>query len=129
MIPTAHHTCRNYNPQRTAMKRIVRTALRRSLSTSSRHGGKYNEPLSGNDMPRSGGIASMMRLPVQTDSQGKNAHLFQFISCIGHVPICVTYRAPSPRYNGSDKTACADHDPTYNLSLFVNNHQVMSYNL
>lgn len=126
MIPTAHHTFSN--PQRTAMKRIIRIALCRSLSTSSRHGGKYNEPLSGNDMPRSGGIASMMRLPVQTDSQGKNAHLFQLISCTGHVPI-VTYRTPSPRYNGSDKTACADHDPTYNLSLFVNNHQVMSYSL
>lgn len=32
---------------------------------------KYNEPLSGHDMPRAGGIASMMRLPVQSSSDGK----------------------------------------------------------
>lgn len=32
------------------------------------HGGtEFPQPLSGNDMPRSGGIASMMRLPVETD--------------------------------------------------------------
>lgn len=55
------------------MKRIVTSTLRRCLCTSSSHGGKYNEPLSGNEMPRSGGIASMMRLPVQTDSQGLKA--------------------------------------------------------
>ncbi|KAJ8310111.1 hypothetical protein KUTeg_011976 [Tegillarca granosa] len=29
----------------------------------------FNEPLSGNDMPRAGGIASMMRLPIQTNTE------------------------------------------------------------
>ncbi len=32
-----------------------------------------NQPLSGNTMPRFGGIASMMRLPVATSAQGLNA--------------------------------------------------------
>lgn len=32
-----------------------------------------NQPLSGNSMPRFGGIASMMRLPVATTAQGLNA--------------------------------------------------------
>ena len=32
-----------------------------------------NQPLSGNAMPRFGGIASMMRLPVATTAQGLNA--------------------------------------------------------
>ncbi|KAL4220551.1 hypothetical protein ACF0H5_020949 [Mactra antiquata] len=34
---------------------------------------KYNEPLSGHDMVRAGGIASMMRLPVQSDTTGLDA--------------------------------------------------------
>lgn len=34
---------------------------------------QFNQPLSGNDMPRFGGFASMMRLPVQADAQGLNA--------------------------------------------------------
>ncbi|XP_022338288.2 agmatinase, mitochondrial-like [Crassostrea virginica] len=55
------------------MSRGMTSALRRCLSTSSRHATKYNEPLSGNAMPRSGGIASMFRLPVQTDTQGLKA--------------------------------------------------------
>ena len=33
----------------------------------------HNQPLSGNAMPRFGGIASMMRLPVATSPQGLNA--------------------------------------------------------
>lgn len=32
-----------------------------------------NQPLSGNDMPRCGGIATMMRLPFQSDAQGLDA--------------------------------------------------------
>ena len=32
--------------------------------------GKVNFPTSANDMPRSGGIASMMRLPIQSTIQG-----------------------------------------------------------
>ncbi|BFZ15482.1 hypothetical protein BsWGS_18521 [Bradybaena similaris] len=35
--------------------------------------GSFNQPLSGNDMHRSGGIASAMRLPVQATSEGLNA--------------------------------------------------------
>ena len=31
---------------------------------------QYNQPLSGNEMPRFGGIASMFRLPVQSDPEG-----------------------------------------------------------
>ncbi|XP_052216555.1 guanidinobutyrase-like [Dreissena polymorpha] len=34
---------------------------------------KFNEPLSGHDMPRAGGIASMMRLPIQHTSEGLDA--------------------------------------------------------
>ena len=35
----------------------------------------YNQPLSGNDMPRFGGIASLFRLPVQSDSSGLDVAL------------------------------------------------------
>lgn len=34
---------------------------------------KLNQPLSANEMPRSGGIASMMRLPIQKDAEGLDA--------------------------------------------------------
>lgn len=34
---------------------------------------KFNQPLSGNVMPRFGGPATMMRLPTQTDARGLNA--------------------------------------------------------
>lgn len=33
----------------------------------------FNQPLSGNEMPRFGGFASMMRLPTQADAQGLDA--------------------------------------------------------
>jgi len=36
---------------------------------------KYNQPLSGNDMPRFGGIASMFRLPVQPTADGLDVAL------------------------------------------------------
>lgn len=36
---------------------------------------QYNQPLSGNDMPRFGGIASMFRLPVQQDASGLDVAL------------------------------------------------------
>jgi guanidinobutyrase len=36
---------------------------------------KYNQPLSGNDMPRFAGIASMFRLPVQQDTSGLDVAL------------------------------------------------------
>ncbi|MEP0202215.1 MAG: agmatinase [Halioglobus sp.] len=35
----------------------------------------FNQPLSGNDMPRFGGIASMFRLPVQNDASGLDVAL------------------------------------------------------
>ena len=34
---------------------------------------QYNQPMSGNDMPRFGGIATMMRLPQQADAKGLDA--------------------------------------------------------
>lgn len=34
---------------------------------------KFNQPLSGNEMPRFGGIATMMRLPLQTNTNGLDA--------------------------------------------------------
>ncbi|WP_217492109.1 hypothetical protein [Veronia pacifica] len=33
----------------------------------------YNQPLGGNEMPRFGGVASMMRLPVYDDASGLDA--------------------------------------------------------
>ncbi|HEX7388819.1 MAG TPA: arginase family protein, partial [Acidiphilium sp.] len=33
----------------------------------------HPQPLSGNEMPRSGGIATMMRLPLAADSSGLDA--------------------------------------------------------
>lgn len=36
---------------------------------------EFNQPLSGNEMPRFGGIASMFRLPVQADAQGLDVAL------------------------------------------------------
>ena len=33
----------------------------------------FNQPLGGNEMPRFGGIASMLRLPVASNAQGLNA--------------------------------------------------------
>ncbi len=36
---------------------------------------EFNQPLSGNDMPRFGGIASMFRLPVQSDASGLDVAL------------------------------------------------------
>nr|XP_022341025.1 uncharacterized protein LOC111135347 isoform X2 [Crassostrea virginica] len=81
----------------------MKSALRRCLSTSSRHAGKYNEPLSGNAIPRSGGIASMMRLPVQTDTQGLKA-------CFVGVPMDIgtSYRSGTrlgPRHIRSESVA------------------------
>ena len=53
--------------------------LRRFLHGSS-YNLKYNQPLSGHDMPRAGGIASMMRLPVQNSSEGAIFHNFIFLN-------------------------------------------------
>ncbi|XP_076825486.1 agmatinase, mitochondrial-like [Clavelina lepadiformis] len=51
-----------------------------SISTSSSKWKKFNIPLSGMDMARAGGIASMMRLPVAATSEGLDA-------CFVGVPI------------------------------------------
>ncbi|XP_060070653.1 agmatinase, mitochondrial-like isoform X2 [Ylistrum balloti] len=50
-------------------KASARTASR-YFSSTFRSNGEFNEPLSGHDMPRAGGIASMMRLPVQDNASG-----------------------------------------------------------
>ena len=34
---------------------------------------EFNQPLGGNDMPRFGGVATMMRLPSQSDAKGLDA--------------------------------------------------------
>lgn len=44
-----------------------------SGSAPSGDGGPYNQPLSGNEMPRPGGIASFMRLPVYNNAKGLDA--------------------------------------------------------
>ncbi|MFK7828362.1 MAG: agmatinase [Congregibacter sp.] len=52
----------------------------------------YNQPLSGNDMPRFGGIASMFRLPVQAGAEGLD------IALVG-VPLdCGTSNRAGSRY-------------------------------
>jgi guanidinobutyrase len=52
----------------------------------------YNQPLSGNEMPRFGGIASLFRLPVQTDPAGLD------IALVG-VPLdCGTSNRAGSRY-------------------------------
>lgn len=51
---------------------VGKLAFTARFSTCQRLQGKFNEPLSGHEMPRAGGIASMMRLPVQTDAEGKS---------------------------------------------------------
>ncbi|XP_070535734.1 agmatinase, mitochondrial-like [Ptychodera flava] len=47
-----------------------KSQLSRNMATSARKLKKFNKPLSGFDMARSGGIASMFRLPIQEDAQG-----------------------------------------------------------
>lgn len=41
--------------------------------------GKFNEPLSGMEMPRAGGIATMMRLPYQKTAEGNRYFLFLYL--------------------------------------------------
>nr|XP_054771766.1 guanidinobutyrase-like [Lytechinus pictus] len=59
---------------------VFQKQLTQSLSThhpvcmrASAGVGKFNEPLSGMEMPRAGGIATMMRLPYQNTSEGLDA--------------------------------------------------------
>ncbi|XP_064615410.1 guanidinobutyrase-like [Liolophura sinensis] len=49
-----------------------RTSLK-SVRCTRLYSSRYNQPLSGNVMPRPGGIASMMRLPVQNNTDGLDA--------------------------------------------------------
>ncbi|KQW44878.1 MULTISPECIES: agmatinase [unclassified Roseateles] len=52
----------------------------------------FNQPLGGNDMPRFAGIATMMRLPQATDTQGLNA-------CFVGVPLDIgTSNRPGARF-------------------------------
>ena len=61
------------------MVRGVGLTSRRHVSSSAVRGsGERNFPMSGNDMPRSGGIASMMRLPVQSNTEGNSFFFFFF---------------------------------------------------
>lgn len=46
---------------------IYRQPWSRGKFHTSAAAGKYNQPLSGYEMPRSGGIATTFRLPLQTD--------------------------------------------------------------
>lgn len=45
----------------------------RGLATSMAAGKKFNFPLSPDEMPRSGGIATMMRLPFEKTAKGLDA--------------------------------------------------------
>ena len=52
----------------------IKTSLQaRQFSVCSRLNKNFNFPTSPNDVPRSGGIASMMRLPVQSTAEGLDA--------------------------------------------------------
>ena len=60
-----------------------------------------NQPLSGNAMPRFGGIASMMRLPIATSPQG----LESIRSCYGLNIVGCDLVEVSPPYDTSGNTA------------------------
>ena len=45
----------------------------RKFAISSRMNKDFNFPTSPNDMPRAGGVASMMRLPIERSAQGLDA--------------------------------------------------------
>lgn len=52
----------------------LKTSLQaRQFSVCSRLNKTFNFPTSPNDMPRSGGIASMLRLPIQSTAEGLDA--------------------------------------------------------
>lgn len=62
---------------------------------------KFNEPLSGHEMPRAGGIASMMRLPVKSTAEGNPLQLHQdrdiylFINARAQFTLSLTVRHKS----------------------------------
>lgn len=58
------------------MLKILR-ALNGTSTIPRRFSSQYNQPLSGNDMPRPGGIATFMRLPYYPTAKGKIFNIFQ----------------------------------------------------
>nr|XP_039273042.1 guanidinobutyrase-like [Styela clava] len=58
----------------------ARPLTKRTIKTCSRNNKKFNEPLHGSDLARPAGIASMMRLPIATNTDGLDA-------CFVGVPI------------------------------------------
>ncbi|XP_052782550.1 guanidinobutyrase-like [Mya arenaria] len=69
------------------------------FSTCQRMYQKYNEPLSGHEMPRAGGIASMMRLPVQNNTEGLDA-------CFVGVPLDIGTSNRSGTRHGPRQIRC-----------------------
>ena len=53
-------------------------ALAFSTSEVSYNGTNYNKPQTADELHRSGGIASMMRLPIQETAQGKETLLVRY---------------------------------------------------
>ena len=53
-------------------------ALAFSTSEVSYNGTNYNKPKTADELHRSGGIASMMRLPIQETAQGKQTLLVRY---------------------------------------------------
>lgn len=60
-----------------------------------------NQPLPGNAMPRFGGMASMMRLPVATTPQALEINS----GCYGLNMVCCDLVEVSPPYDTSGNTA------------------------
>ena len=56
-----------------SLMRLKTSLQARQFSVCSRLNKTFNFPTSPNDMPRSGGIASMMRLPIQSTAEGLDA--------------------------------------------------------
>ena len=60
-------------PSPLSLVRLKTSLQARHFSVCSRLSKAFNFPISPNDMPRSGGISSMMRLPVQSTAEGLDA--------------------------------------------------------
>lgn len=72
------------------MRGVIFNVIRR-YSTAN----KFNEPLSGNDLTRAGGIASMMRLPVHKNADGKQcSFIFEYLDH-GHCHNMITIQTVS----------------------------------
>lgn len=60
-----------FSKRRVIVSGLQKCRAFRRLFHESPHRCKFNQPLSGHEMPRAGGIASMMRLPLQNTTEGK----------------------------------------------------------